>query len=74
MRLKLIINSTTGMLEVTGSQRITMLNAVNQVRAVVKKMITVLKYDRFLADAKWKTVEEMTLVEYPYSGQADIPV
>ena len=60
-----------GMLNVSGAQQLTMQNAVNQLQLNLKKTIDVLKFDRFYADAKWKTVEEMAVVEYPYK---DIPM
>lgn len=57
---------TTGMLEVTTAQRLTMLNAVNRIQQDIKRSISVLKYDRFLADAQWSVVQEMTRITYPY--------
>jgi len=60
------------MLDVTGAQQLTMMNAVNRIRGLVRVMTNVLKYDRFLADAKWSTVEEMTKIEYPYKNLPDV--
>ncbi|XP_078490642.1 sperm-specific sodium:proton exchanger-like [Ciona intestinalis] len=76
--LTLFINASTieavlkklGMLDITNAQQVSMLNAVNRIQNDLKRSVGVLKYDRFLADAKWSMVEEMTMVEYPYK---DLP-
>lgn len=60
------------MLDITGAQQVTMLNAVNRAQHQINKIINVLKYDRFLADAKWKVVEEMTLIDYPYKDLPEV--
>ena len=62
------------MLEVTGSQQMAIMNAVNRLQRLVYVMINVLKYGRFLADAKWSTVEEMTSIEYPYKNVPDVSI
>ncbi|XP_077965661.1 sperm-specific sodium:proton exchanger-like isoform X2 [Styela clava] len=72
--LTLLINASTieafldrlGMLAVTTAQQLTMLNAVNRIQLDIKRSVSVLKYDRFLADARWSIVHEMTQISYPY--------
>ena len=61
-----------GMLNITSAQQVTMLNAVNCAQMHIKKIINVLKYDRFLADAKWKVVEEMAMIDYPYKDLPEV--
>uniref|UniRef100_H2Z6Z7 Cation/H+ exchanger domain-containing protein n=1 Tax=Ciona savignyi TaxID=51511 RepID=H2Z6Z7_CIOSA len=72
--LTLFINASTveavlkkfGMLDITNAQQVSMLNAVNRIQNDLRRSVGVLKYDRFLADAKWSMVEDMTKVDYPY--------
>ncbi|XP_076825235.1 sperm-specific sodium:proton exchanger-like [Clavelina lepadiformis] len=74
--LTLVINASTieavlkklGMLDVTHAQQVTMQNAVNRIQNNLKRSVGILKYDRFLADAKWNMVEDLTTVEYPYKN------
>ena len=47
-------------------------NAVNKIQTSLNRSIGTLKCDRFLADARWKMVEDMTLVEYPYKGMVGV--
>jgi len=54
------------MVDVTNAQQVTMMNAVNRIQLDIKRSIGVLKYNRFLTDAKWSMVEELTKVDYPY--------
>nr|CAB3266352.1 sodium/hydrogen exchanger 10-like [Phallusia mammillata] len=78
--LTLIINASTieaalkklGMLDITEAQQLTMRNAVNRIQSDLKRSLGVLKYDRFLADAKWSMVEEMTVVDYPYKNATNV--
>jgi len=43
-----------------------MANATKQLVASQLKALTMLKHDRFLADANWKIVEKYTSIEDPY--------
>jgi len=56
------------MLDVSAAERATMLNAVRKIQNSLKRSIAILKCDRFLADSRWRMVEEMTEVDYPYKG------
>ena len=57
------------MLEVSAAEKATMLNAVRKIQDSIKRSIAVLKCQPFLADSRWRMVEKMTEVEYPYKGQ-----
>ncbi|KAJ6664976.1 hypothetical protein lerEdw1_005207 [Lerista edwardsae] len=70
----LIINSTTvkklvmtlGLCNITLPKRMAMHNAVKRIRQMEANTFSVLKLDRFLADANWAMAEEAITIEYPY--------
>lgn len=57
------------MLEVSAAEKAMMLSAVHKIQNIVKRNIVLLKCDRFLADSKWKMVEDFTRIETPYKSQ-----
>ena len=59
------------MLDVSAAEQATMLNAVRKIQQAVQRSIVILKCDRFLAEARWRMVEDMTEVEYPYKGMVN---
>ena len=60
------------MLEVTAAERAMMLSAVNKIQNIIKRNIMLLKCDRFLADSKWKMVEDFTRIESPYKTEPEV--
>lgn len=44
----------------------TMHNAVQRIRQMEANSFSMLKLDRFLADANWTLAEEAIKIEYPY--------
>lgn len=54
------------MLKVSTAQQVTMLNAVNSIQQDVKRSAGVLKHNRFLTDARWSIVENLTTIAYPF--------
>ncbi|XP_025020563.1 sodium/hydrogen exchanger 10-like [Python bivittatus] len=72
--LTLIINSTTvkklvvtlGLCNITLPKRMAMFNAVQRIRQMEANTFSMLKLDRFLADANWAMAEEAIKMDYPY--------
>ncbi|XP_061465920.1 sodium/hydrogen exchanger 10-like isoform X3 [Rhineura floridana] len=72
--LTLIINSTTvkklvvtlGLCNITLPKRMAMHNAVQRIRQMEANAFSMLKLDRFLADANWVMAEEAIKIDYPY--------
>ncbi|XP_062974469.1 sodium/hydrogen exchanger 10-like [Elgaria multicarinata webbii] len=72
--LTLIINSTTvkklvmtlGLCNITLPKRMAMHNAVQRIRQMEANTFSMLKLDRFLADANWAMAEEAIKIDYPY--------
>ncbi|XP_063145340.1 sodium/hydrogen exchanger 10-like [Candoia aspera] len=72
--LTLIINSTTvkklvvilGLCNITLPKRMAMFNAVQRIRQMEANTFSMLKLDRFLADANWAMAEEAIRMDYPY--------
>ncbi|XP_066475688.1 solute carrier family 9 member C1-like [Tiliqua scincoides] len=70
----LIINSTTvkklvvtlGLCNITLPKRMAMHNAIQRIRQMEANAFSMLKLDRFLADANWAMAEEAITIEYPY--------
>ena len=75
--LTLLVNATTvkyllqglGMSDISTAKRITMATAVRRVQEATVRAISMLKSDRFLADANWVIVEWKTYLEDPYVDQ-----
>ncbi|XP_077177412.1 solute carrier family 9 member C1-like isoform X2 [Paroedura picta] len=72
--LTLMINSTTvkklvvtlGLCDITLAKRIAMSNAVQRIRQMEVHSFSLLKLDRYLADANWAMAEETIKIDYPY--------
>ena len=70
----LLVNATTmkklldklGMSEISDSKKIAMANAVRQVQESNLRTLTMLKADRFLADADWDMAERDCEMGNPY--------
>ena len=72
--LTLLFNATTvslllkalGMSDISNARRLTVATAVKRINDAKQRAISMLKSDRFLADAHWEIVEKKTLIEDPY--------
>ena len=70
----LLVNATTmkklldklGMSDISDSKKIAMANAVRQVKESNQRTLTMLKADRFLADADWDIAERDCEMYNPY--------
>ena len=70
----LLVNATTmkklleklGMSDISDSKKIAMANAVRQIRDSNHRTLTMLKSDRFLADADWSLAEKVCEIHNPY--------
>ncbi|XP_067045427.1 sperm-specific sodium:proton exchanger-like [Acropora muricata] len=70
----LLVNATTmkklleklGMSDISDSKKISMANAVRQIQESNQRTLTMLKADRFLADADWDMAERDCEVHNPY--------
>ena len=70
----LFINGTTtapllrilGMSDISSAAKMNMAHAISQLRETRDKAISMLKMDRFLADANWDMVEKYTFIVNPY--------
>ncbi|XP_043218270.1 sodium/hydrogen exchanger 10-like isoform X2 [Amphibalanus amphitrite] len=70
----LFINGTTtapllrilGMSDISAAAKMNMAHAIAQLRETRNKTISMLKMDRFLADANWDMVEKYTFIINPY--------
>ncbi|XP_060625839.2 solute carrier family 9 member C1-like [Anolis sagrei] len=77
--LTLIINSTTvkklvmtlGLCNITLPKRMAMHNAVQRIRQMEANAFSMLKLDRFLADANWAMAEDSMTIDYPYKLDAE---
>ncbi|XP_025044710.1 solute carrier family 9 member C1 [Pelodiscus sinensis] len=72
--MTLMINSTTvkklvttlGLCNITLPKRMAMYNAVQRIKEMEANTFSMLKLDRFLADANWTMTEEAIKIDYPY--------
>ena len=79
MILTLLVNATTikyllkalGMSDISNARRLTMSTAVRRVREAKMRAVSMLKSDRFLADANWDIVEQKTEITDPYHSEYD---
>ncbi|XP_070591850.1 solute carrier family 9 member C1-like [Erythrolamprus reginae] len=77
--LTLIINSITvkslavtlGLCNITLPKRMAMFNAIQRIKKMEANTFTMLKLDRFLADANWSMVEKAIKIDYPYRLSAE---
>ena len=74
MILTLLFNATTvsvllkalGMSDISNARRLTVATAVRRINEAKQRAVSLLKSDRFLADAHWEIVEKKTTIEDPY--------
>ncbi|TFK00417.1 ras-related and estrogen-regulated growth inhibitor-like [Platysternon megacephalum] len=72
--MTLMINSTTvkklvttlGLCNITLPKRMAMYSAVQRIKEMEANTVSMLKLDRFLADANWTMTEEAIKIDYPY--------
>ena len=72
--LTLLFNATTvsvllkalGMSDISNARRLTVATAVKRINDAKQRAVSMLKSDRFLADAHWEIVEKNTTIEDPY--------
>ncbi|KYO41575.1 sodium/hydrogen exchanger 11 [Alligator mississippiensis] len=72
--MTLVINSTTvkklvrtlGLCNITLPKRMAMYSAVQRIKEMQANAFSMLKLDRFLADANWNMTEEAIQIDYPY--------
>ncbi|XP_033119377.1 sodium/hydrogen exchanger 10-like [Anneissia japonica] len=72
--LTLLVNATTiqsllktlGMSDISIAQRLAMANAVKKVKETQTRTLSMLKADRFLADAEWSLAERVCDIRDPY--------
>ncbi|CAM4584205.1 unnamed protein product [Caretta caretta] len=72
--MTLMINSTTvkklvttlGLCNITLPKRMAMYSAVQRIKEMEANAFSMLKLDRFLADANWTMTEEAIKIDYPY--------
>ncbi|XP_067396515.1 solute carrier family 9 member C1-like [Emydura macquarii macquarii] len=72
--MTLMINSTTvkklvttlGLCNITLPKRMAMYSAVQRIKEMETNTFSMLKLDRFLADANWTMTEEAIKIDYPY--------
>ena len=77
--LTLLFNATTvslilkalGMSDISNARRLTVATAVRRINEARQRAISMLKSDRFLADAHWEIVEKKTMMEDPYHRNDD---
>ncbi|XP_041965553.1 sodium/hydrogen exchanger 10-like isoform X1 [Alosa sapidissima] len=77
--LSLLINATTltkflkllGLCDVSVVKRMAMYSAVQRVTESSQNTLSMLKIDRFLADANWETAEQRVHVEDPYKTSTE---
>ncbi|RVE45101.1 hypothetical protein evm_010210 [Chilo suppressalis] len=75
--LSLLINATTmgkvlkmlGMAEISLAKKANMTNCVKRIMMTRDRCVSMLKMDKFLADANWDLVEEGTQIKHPYQLQ-----
>ncbi|XP_072948240.1 sperm-specific sodium:proton exchanger [Epargyreus clarus] len=75
--LSLLINATTmqkvlkmlGLAEISLAKKANMTNCVKRVMLTRDRCISMLKMDKFLADANWDLVQEGTTIKHPYQLQ-----
>ena len=56
-----------GMSDISHAQRMTMTTAVRRINEAKSRAISMLKSDRFLADAHWEMVDKRTEIDDPYA-------
>ena len=77
--LTLIFNATTvkpllktlGMSEISDAKRAAMSNAINRLNESRERSLSVMKTDRFMADADWVRVENACVMNNPYEEGLD---
>ncbi|KAM3961437.1 sperm-specific sodium:proton exchanger, partial [Aphomia sociella] len=75
--LSLLINATTmykvlkvlGLAEISLAKKANMTNCVKRIMLTRDRCISMLKMDKFLADANWDLVQEGTTIKHPYQLQ-----
>ncbi|XP_063388340.1 sodium/hydrogen exchanger 10-like [Cydia fagiglandana] len=75
--LSLIINATTmqkvlkvlGLSQISLAKKANMTNCVKRIMMTRDRCISMLKMDKFLADANWDLVQESTTIKHPYQTQ-----
>ncbi|XP_028170912.1 sodium/hydrogen exchanger 10-like [Ostrinia furnacalis] len=75
--LSLLINATTmgkvlkmlGLAEISLAKKANMTNCVKRIMMTRDRCISMLKMDKFLADANWDLVQEGTTIKHPYQLQ-----
>lgn len=55
-----------GLCDITLPNRIAMSNAIQRIRQMEAHNFSLLKLDRYLADANWAMAEETIRIDYPY--------
>lgn len=61
-----LFSVSVGLCNITLPKRMAMHNAVQRIREMEANAFSMLKLDRFLADANWTMAEESIAIEYPY--------
>ena len=77
--ITLVINSTTmkpllkilGLSEISDAKRVTMSNTMNRIGESCQHTLSILKTDRFLADADWGLVTKSCVIANPYAQGND---
>lgn len=59
------------MSDISNARRLTVATAVRRINEAKQRAVSMLKSDRFLADAHWEIVEKRTLMEDPYHRNDD---
>ena len=59
------------MSDISNARRLTVATAVRRINEARQRAISMLKSDRFLADAHWEIVEKKTMMEDPYHRNDD---
>ena len=79
MLLTLVVNGTTvtylldclGLSDISNARQLTLITAVHHIEDTKLKAISVLKSDKFLADANWDIVAERTAIDLPIQDDDD---
>ncbi|TFJ96608.1 Sodium/hydrogen exchanger 10 [Platysternon megacephalum] len=58
--------ATSGLCNITLPKRMAMYSAVQRIKEMEANTVSMLKLDRFLADANWTMTEEAIKIDYPY--------
>lgn len=59
------------MSDISNARRLTVATAVRRINEAKQRAVSMLKSDRFLADAHWEIVEKKTMMEDPYHRNDD---